>query len=109
MKVAVAIDGPHVAPHFGRCQAYLLADVVDGVVGQTQEIESPGHEPGRLPAMLKEFEVECVIAGGMGPRAVGLFEQYGINTIAGVSGLAADALELFSKGELVSGDSTCHH
>jgi len=109
MKIAVAVEAGQVAPHFGRCQSYLVADVTDGQIGVRQQVQSPGHEPGVLPAMLHDLGVECVIAGGMGPRAQGMFEQYGISTIVGVSGAAPDALSQFANGTLEGGDSTCDH
>jgi len=109
MKVAIAVEAGQVAPHFGRCQSYLVADVTDGQVGTRQQVESPDHEPGVLPAMLHDLGVKCVIAGGMGPRAQGMFEQYGISTIVGVAGAAPDALSQFAAGKLVGGASACDH
>ena len=109
MKVAIAVDGTQVAAHFGRCEGYILVDVSDGQIGPCERIDNPGHEPGKLPRMLHELDVECIVAGGMGPRAVGLFQQLGIEPIAGVSGSADAAMALLAKGELEGGDSTCHH
>ena len=109
MKAAVAVDGTEVAPHFGRCEAYVVADLDDGQVGPVERVESPGHEPGRLPAMLNELGVKIVVAGGMGPRAIGFFQEYGIDVIAGVTGPAEAALALLARGELEGGFSTCSH
>ena len=109
MKVAIAIEDGQVAPHFGRCQAYLVAEVLDGEIGTRQQVDSPGHEPGALPAMLHDLGVKCVVAGGMGPRAVGMFQDYGISTVLGVTGAAHEALSQFAKGTLKGGESTCDH
>jgi predicted Fe-Mo cluster-binding NifX family protein len=109
VKVAIAVEGGQVAPHFGRCQTYLVADVDDGQIGTRQQVDSPGHEPGVLPAMLHDLGVECVIAGGMGPRAAGMFQQYGISTIVGVTGAAHEALSQFASGTLKGGESLCDH
>jgi len=109
VKVAIAVEAGQVAPHFGRCQSYLVAEVQDGRIGIRQQVESPGHEPGVLPAMLHDLGVGCVIAGGMGPRAQGMFEQYGISTIVGVAGAAQDALSQFADGTLEGGATLCDH
>ncbi len=109
MKVAIAVEAGQVAPHFGRCQSYLVADVMDGRIGARQQVQSPDHEPGVLPAMLHDLGVECVIAGGMGPRAQGMFEQYGISTIVGVAGAVQDALSQFADGSLKGGVGLCDH
>jgi predicted Fe-Mo cluster-binding NifX family protein len=98
-----------VAAHFGRCEAYTLADIEDGQVVKSEIVANPGHEPGFLPGYLAERGVNCIVAGGMGPRAHGLFAERQIETIVGVSGSVAAALEALAKGELKGGESTCDH
>jgi len=109
VKVAIATEAGQVAPHFGRCQSYLVADVTEGRIGMRQQVQSPGHEPGILPAMLHDLGVECVVAGGMGPRAQEMFGAYGISTIVGVAGPAQDALSQFAEGKLEGGVGLCDH
>ena len=109
MKVAVATDGPEVAAHFGRCEGYIIADVDDGQVGETEYVANPGHEPGRLPAMLNGMGVQCILAGGMGNRAVVLLDEYGIKAISGVQGSVETALAQLAEGTLQDGESTCLH
>lgn len=109
MKVAVSTDGAQVAAHFGRCEAYTLAEIEEGMVTATETIANPGHEPGFLPGYLAERGVQCIVAGGMGPRAHGLFAERGIQTIVGVSGSVAEALGALARGELESGETTCDH
>lgn len=109
MRAAISTDGDQVAAHFGRCEAYTLADIEDGKVTRCETIPNPGHEPGFLPGYLAERGVTCIVAGGMGPRAHGLFAERGIQTIVGISGGIAEALAALAKGELVSGESTCDH
>lgn len=109
MRVAIATDGDVVAHHFGRCASYTLAEIAEGKVLSYTGLPNPGHEPGVLPALLAQHGVECVIAGGMGPRAMGLFEEYGIDTILGVDGLVTEVAEQLARGELVPGASWCDH
>jgi len=109
MRVAVSTDGDMVAAHFGRCEAYTLAEIEDGKVVKSETIANPGHEPGFLPGYLAERGVTCIVAGGMGPRAHGLFAERGIETIVGVSGSVPGALDALAKGELEGGESTCDH
>jgi predicted Fe-Mo cluster-binding NifX family protein len=108
-KIAVATDGAEVAQHFGRCSAYTLVETKDGTVVDQTVIPNPGHQPGFLPRFLAEKGVNCVIAGGMGPRAQNLFAEQGINTIIGVTGPVAEAIESYLSGSLVGGDSLCEH
>jgi len=107
--VAISTDGESVAAHFGRCQAYTIVEIADGTVRSRELIPNPGHEPGFLPGYLAQRGVTCIVAGGMGPRAQGLFDQHGIETIVGVSGSIAETLEALLRGELEGGESLCEH
>lgn len=40
---------------------------------------------------------------------MGLFEEYGIDTIVGVDGPVTEAAERFARGELAAGASWCDH
>ena len=86
MKVAIATDQGYVSAHFGRCPSYTIFEVVDGKIQDKEEIDNPGHQPGFLPRYLAEKGVSVIIAGGMGPRAQGLFAQNDITTFLGVQG-----------------------
>ena len=108
-RIAVATDGTDVAQHFGRCQAYTLVEVKNGTEAEKQVIQSPGHQPGFLPRFLGEKGVDCVIAGGMGPRAQKLFAEQGIKTIIGVTGPVDEVVASYISGSLVPGESLCSH
>lgn len=109
MRIAIATEDGYVAPHFGRCPSYTIADIKDGRVEYTEVIKNPGHEPGLLPKLLHSKGVNCVIAGGMGPRAIGFFNDFGIKTLIGVSGKIEDVISEFVKGTLKEGKSQCDH
>lgn len=87
----------------------MVAELTDGVVTAQETVGNPGHEPGRLPRMLRELGVDAIVAGGMGPRAQLLFDEFGIEVITGISGPVADALAQLATGDLRPGESTCEH
>jgi predicted Fe-Mo cluster-binding NifX family protein len=99
--VAVATEGDHVAGHFGRCEVYTVAQVESGALKSQSRLTSPGHSPGFLPGYLAEHGVQCVIAGGMGPRAVNLFAEKGIDVMIGVQGPIDRVLHDYAEGALV--------
>jgi len=109
MKVSISTDQGHVSAHFGRCQSYTIVEIKEGQVLSREEIPNPGHQPGFLPEYLSEKGVDCIIAGGMGPRAQGLFAQKNIETIIGVQGPIDEIIEKFIKQELEAGDDLCGH
>jgi len=109
MKAAISTDQGYVSAHFGRCQSYTIVEIKEGQVLSREEIPNPGHQPGFLPEYLSEKGVNCIIAGGMGPRAQGLFAQRNIETIIGVQGTIDEVIEKFIKQELEAGDDLCGH
>lgn len=109
MKVAIAIDGNQVSPHFGRCSSYTNIEVKEAEVTSREEIPNPGHRPGFLPEYLARLGVDCIIAGGMGPRAQNLFAQHNIKTITGVQGTVDEVIHKFLSRELEGGEDLCDH
>jgi predicted Fe-Mo cluster-binding NifX family protein len=109
MKVAISTDQGYVSAHFGRCQSYTIVAIKEGQILGRAEIPNPGHQPGFLPEYLSEKGVNCIIAGGMGPRAQGLFAQKNIATIIGVQGAVDEIIDKFIKQELEAGDDLCGH
>jgi len=109
MKVAVSTDQGYVSAHFGRCQSYTIIEIKEGQILSRQEIPNPGHQPGFLPGYLSEMGVSCIIAGGMGPRAQGLFADRNIETVIGVQGPVDEVIEKFAMQELEAGEDLCGH
>lgn len=110
MILAIASDSGTVAPHFGRCQEYVLIELSDQQVANRRTVPNPGHEPGVLPGYLAERGVGCIIAGGMGVRARSLFAEQGIDVIVGLSCTVDEAVAKFRSGEAgESGQNFCDH
>lgn len=109
MKVAISTDQGYVSAHFGRCSSYTIFEIKEGQVLNREEIPNPGHEPGFLPQFLSEKGVNCIIAGGMGPRAQSLFSEKNIESIIGVQGPVDEVIEKFSNQELEVGEDLCGH
>lgn len=100
MKIAVATEGSQVSRHFGRCERYLAYDIEDEEVVNKTEIEHPGHRPGFLPRYLSKKEVDLLITGGIGPRAIDMFNSLGINVMSGVQGNVDDIIQRYLEDEL---------
>ncbi|MCK4905120.1 NifB/NifX family molybdenum-iron cluster-binding protein [bacterium] len=108
MKVAISTDGDFVSQHFGRCPSFTIMDLLDGKVVSKEVVDNPGHEPGFIPQFLHEKGVEVIIAGGMGMRAAGFFDELGIKPIMGVNGKIDEIVEQLIKGTLKDGESLCN-
>jgi len=108
MRIAVStetnagLDAP-VAGHFGRCPFFTLIDLEGEQIQATQVVANPyflAHEPGQVPQFVHDQNVNVMLTGGMGGRAVAFFEQYGIQPVTGASGTVRQALECFQRGDL---------
>jgi len=118
LRIGVAVESNNgleaeVSGHFGRCPYYTILEVQEGKVKEPVKVIANPYfsshgEPGQVPSFLKEQEIEVIIAGGMGPRAVQFFSQFSIKVATGVSGKVKEAVDSFLKGELKSSES-CHH
>jgi predicted Fe-Mo cluster-binding NifX family protein len=109
MKIAVSTDQGSVSAHFGRCPSYAIFEINNGIIQSKEEVPNPGHQPGFLPQFLAEKGVQCIIAGGMGPRAQALFAQKNIETIIGVQGSIEDVIHKYMNQQLESGEDLCNH
>ena len=110
MKVAVPMIQGKFSDHFGGAEGFGLFEVDDQarVVVSSVFAEAPPHERGAFPRWLKEQGADVILAGGMGPRAVQMFEHYGIEVVAGVSGGDPEALVAsFAKGTLEATGDAC--
>lgn len=96
--------------HFGHCEQFALVDVGEGGEMHTTLADPPMHEPGVLPAWLHEQGAQVVIAGGMGQRAMQLFDQHGIKVVVGAPADTPDeVVAAYLAGNLPSGGNICDH
>lgn len=107
MRVAISTEGDFVSNHFGRCPSFTIVDIDNDRVMRQEVLLNPGHQPGAIPQFLHDKGVNCIVAGGMGMRASGFFNEFGIKTIMGVSGRVNDIIDKLVKGTLKGGESLC--
>ena len=109
MKIAIAQEGSAVSAHFGHCEGYAVYSIENGTAVREADLANPGHQPGFLPVYLGEHGIGAVIAGGMGPRAVDLFCQNGIEVVLGVAGPLDEVARSYAAGTLEGGVGVCNH
>ena len=99
-----------ISPHFGRCPFYIFVDLDEE--NQIQKVSpivnehAKKHDPGQLPAYIRDQGVNVMISGGMGGRAVNFFHQFDINVATGASGSVQESLDNYLSGNL-QGDAPC--
>ena len=110
MKFAIPLAGGKLTAHFGHCQEFALIDVEQSEITNTEVLVPPPHEPGVLPRWLRELGADVIIAGGMGQRAIGLFQENNIKVVTGAPAHRPESLvHSYLKGTLIAGSNLCDH
>lgn len=108
MKIAVASEGNEVTRHFGHCRNFNIYEAKDGEIVGKEEVENPGHKPGFLPNFLNDRGVDTIVSGGMGGKAVEIFNSHNIEVIIGAEGDSDENAKKYLAGELETTGSVCH-
>jgi predicted Fe-Mo cluster-binding NifX family protein len=114
MRIAISADDNNgldsiVSPHFGRCPHYILVDLEGQEVQGVDKVDNPffgQHAPGQVPGFIHSHGVNVMLTGGMGYRAIGFFQQYGVEPVTGAAGTVRQALQRYLGGAL-SGAAPC--
>jgi len=100
-----------ISPHFGRCPYYTLVNVEGNKILGVEVLKNPyypNHQPGVIPQFIHAQKANVMIAGGMGPRAIDFFHQFGIDVATGVQGKVREVVEAYLRGE-IQGIVACEH
>lgn len=108
--IAIPLENGILCSHFGHCEQFAIIEAENNQISGEILLTPPPHEPGLLPAWLADKGVTDVIAGGMGQRAINLFNQQNINVFVGAPvkssrDLASDLL----NNTLIAGSNYCDH
>ncbi len=110
IKIAIPVVGGKLNTHFGHTQEFYVYEINDGKISKEEVLNPPPHEPGVFPGWLAELGVTDVIAGGMGQRAIELFNQNKISVFVGVQVKDPKTLvEDYIQGCLETSDNVCDH
>ena len=106
MRIAIPLAADQVAEHFGQSTHAAIFDLDDkGAVLAKRTIEMPPHTPGALPARLATENLDLVLTGSIGQRAIMVLAEAGVRVVAGVIG--KDPQRMIE--ELVTGQLLVRH
>jgi predicted Fe-Mo cluster-binding NifX family protein len=110
-KIAIPVDDNGILDaHFGHCKYFILVNVDGSEILAEEKVVPPPHEPGLLPKWLADRGATDIVAGGMGQKAIQLFNQFGVNAFVGAPKLSAKELvEGFIKEEISFTANYCDH
>jgi predicted Fe-Mo cluster-binding NifX family protein len=109
-KIAIPMEDGVLCAHFGHCQTFAIVNVEDNVITEVVELVPPEHVPGLYPRWVAQFGVSDVIAGGMGQKAIMLFNEQNINVFVGAPMNPAEELvNDFLANRLSLSANYCNH
>lgn len=105
MRVCVPSEGKKgldeaVGEHFGRVPYYTVYDTESEKVEVFSNTSEHMGGTGLPPDIIAAYDVDAMLCGGLGGRAISLFEQKGIMVYIGAHGTVRDAIKLWKDGKL---------
>jgi len=80
-----------------------VVDIDDSTIQAVAVVENPhfqDHRPGQVPAFVHSQAANMIVAGGMGGRAIAMFDQLSIQAFTGAQSTVREALDLALGGHL---------
>ncbi len=105
MKVCIPTMGEkgieeYVGEHFGRVPTYTLVDTETNEVTVIDNTSEHTGGSGYPPEIIAKTGAEVMLCGGLGGRAVMMFEERGIMVYVGATGTVKDAIQMWQDGKL---------
>ena len=111
MRVVIPMQQGRFSEHFGGADAFAFytVDMASQTVAERVVGSPPEHGRGIYPMWLRSQGAEVIVAGGMGPRAIDMLAQHGIDVVLGVQGTDPDTVvRQYVSGTLQATGEVCH-
>lgn len=108
--IAIPLENGVLCGHFGHCEQFAIVHSENSTIVDVKVVVPPDHVPGLYPRWVAGFGATDVIAGGMGQKAIDLFNQQDISVHTGAPTATAEELvTAFINNELDLTVSACGH
>lgn len=109
-KIAVPESNGMLCAHFGHASVFSVYETEGKEIKNITSAVPPPHAPGVIPRWLSDLGVTDVIAGGLGQRAINIFNENGINVYTGAEIKAPEQLVIeLLEDRLIAGQNLCDH
>ncbi len=88
------------AEHFGRCNTYTLLDEKGNVIDMIDNTSRHMGGAGLPPELMKEHGADILLCRGLGPRALDLCRQLGIEVYVCQAGTVKEMFDLWKNDEI---------
>ncbi|MHC1630789.1 MAG: NifB/NifX family molybdenum-iron cluster-binding protein [Methanotrichaceae archaeon] len=105
MKVCIPTMGNRgldeiISAHFGYAETFTIVDTETNEIKVVHNTSEHKGGIGLPPEIIAENGAHIMLAGGLGPRAVQMFEQYGVDVFVGATGTVKNAVDDWKNGYL---------
>lgn len=109
-KIAIPVVQNSLSPHFGICNEFKIYSIENRHIIKEDLIDAPPHQPGLFPKLLIDWGVSDVITGGIGLKAIEIFNKHKINVFVGVKSKdTRDLVQDYLDGVLETNGNLCNH
>ena len=91
-----------VGQHFGMVPAYTIMDIDTDEVIIVENTSQHRGGVGLPPELLAKHDVNIMLCGGLGQKAVDLFSEFGIEVFIGAQGTVGNAILDWKEGNLTA-------
>lgn len=89
-----------IAQHFGRAPTYAVVTENKELLITIENKSEHFGGTGKPPELLKDRNIDILLCGGLGPKAIKQFERYGIEVFVGAKGTIEETIDLYKAGQL---------
>lgn len=107
MRICIPSEGPDLSAEvdsmFGRARYFIVYDEQTGkheYIDNSENMDRPRGAGVQAAALVAEQDIDCVVSGHVGPRALDILKEADIRVCSGASGLVWDAIEAYQDGDL---------
>jgi len=90
----------HVSEHFGRAPTFTVIELETNQVKVLPNTSQHMGGSGYPPQIMADAGVDVMLCSGLGPRAIGMFEQFGIEVYVGAIGTVKETVQAWQAGRL---------
>ena len=110
MKIIIPTDNKKglkdtVAEHFGRCQTYTLLDEKGNVLKIINNTSEHMGGVGLSPELMKKHGADILLCKELGPRALNLCQQLGIDIYVSQAKTVKEIFEMWENKKIKKADA----
>ena len=109
-RIAIPNANNVLSAHFGGAEFFNIFEIEDTKIIKDELLPAPPHETGSLPRFLVGEGVTDIIVGGIGGKAIEIFNANNISVHAGAPSLKPEIIIAdFLNGSLKLHSNSCNH